>query len=185
MPTKIPADQQTQPTIQPKDGDVFRFTYSAEAWERAQNRIGHGDLRWCFDGQLVFRGGRFYDSYWGLDRGVVDGRSLTVGEAVSDGTLAFVCNLGEVERLRGGQSEYELYADGDAFDLSYNHGCHKHYVKRIGAKKNPEKMRAAVHRRVQDARDAIDRGLRNLENAVQRREELLSRIEAGEEPRIY
>jgi hypothetical protein len=41
-----------------------------------------------------------------------------------------------------------------------------------------------VNRKVKEARTAVDDAVRNLEYAVTRREHLLPRIEAGEEPSI-
>jgi hypothetical protein len=167
----------TETAIEPKDGDVFRFGYNQAEYDQAR-----GDLNWCFDGQLVYRGGRFIDTYWGLERSGVDGRTFTLAEAQAKGVLRFVCNLSEVEKIR--PEEYELYADGDAFNLSHQHGCYKHYVKRKGAKKDPQRMTAALYRKVQDARNEIDRAVRNLEWAVSHRDRLLPRIENGEEPCI-
>lgn len=164
-------------SIAPKDGDVFRFAYNQAEYDKTR-----GDLNWCFDGQIVYRDGLLCDTYWGLDWRGVDGRHFTLAEAQAQGSLEYVCNLAEVEKIR--PEEYSLYADGDAFNLSHQHGCYKHYVKRIGAKKDPDLMRAAAHRLVSDARDEVDRAVRHLEYAVLRREQLLPRIEAGEEPSI-
>lgn len=166
-----------QTAIQPKDGDVFGFAYNQAEYEKTR-----GDLHWCFDGQLVWNGAKFYDTYWGLTRGAVDGRGFTLAEAEAQGILHFVCNLNDVEKIQ--DYEYELYAEGDAFNLSHQHACCRYYVKRKGARKSVDKMRAALDRKVKDARDAIDRGVWNLECAVRRREELLPRIEAGEEVSI-
>ena len=171
-----------QSAIQPRDSDVYRFTYSAKAWATARNSIGHGDLNWCFDGQLIYRDGRLCDTYWGLSWGGDHGRRFTVAEAQAEGALAFVCNLHDVEKIR--EDEYPLYADGDAFNLSHQHGCYKYFVRRRGAKKDAERMRAAVHRKVQEAQHEVERAAWNLEYAVQRREQLLPRIDTGEEPSI-
>ena len=103
-------------TIEPKDGDVYRFSYNELAWVRAK-KYGHGDLHWCFDGQLVFRDGLFCDTYWGLSWRGTDGRHFTVAEAMTSGTLSRVCNLNDVEKIR--EDEYPLYAEGDAFNLSH------------------------------------------------------------------
>jgi hypothetical protein len=173
---------ETQPSIQPKDGDVFQFTYSQESWESARRGIGHGDLRWCFDGQLVFRDGLLCDTYWGLNWRGDNGRYFQVGEAQAKGTLEYVCNLNEVEKIP--HYDYELYADGDAFNLSHQHGCDRYYVKRRGARKDAARMIAAVHKKVEDARHEVERAVRNLEYAVQHRENVIPRIEAGEEPSI-
>lgn len=172
----------TQVSIQPKDGDVYRFAYSQAEWERARSGLGHGDLHWAFDGQLVYRDGLLCDTYWGLGWRGDTGRRFTVAEATTRGELKFVCNLNDVEKIP--DHEYPLYAEGDAFNLSHQHGCYKHFVRRKGAKKSPDLMRAAVHRKVADAHSELERAARNLEWAVVRREQLLPRIDAGEEPSI-
>lgn len=158
----------------PVEGDVFGFAYHQSEYDKAR-----GDLNWCFDGQLVYRNGRLCDSYWGLTRGGVDGRHFSWAEAQTVGILRFVCNLNDVEKIP--EPDYELYADGDAFNLSHQHGCYKHFVKRKGAKKDRERMIDAVHRKVQDARNDLDRAVSRLEYAVLNRERLLAKIDAGEE----
>jgi hypothetical protein len=172
--------EESSPVRTPSEGDVYRFVYNQEAWDRARAGLGHGDLRWCFDGQLVWRDGRLHDTYWGFR--MHDGRKLSWGEAERDGTLTFVCNLNEVEKIR--EEEFELYADGDAFDLTHQHGCYKYFVKRVGAPKDKGRMTAAVNRLVTEAHSQIEKAVRNLEWAVRRREQLLPKIEAGQEPSI-
>lgn len=169
----------TQVSIKPRDGDVYRFVYSQAEWERARSGLGHGDLNWAFDGQLIYRDGLLCDTYWGLDWRGDTGRRFHVAEAVAKGKLTFVCNINDVETIR--DYEYELYAESDAFNLCHQHGCYKHFVKRKGAKRDPERMRAVVERKVAEARSAVDSAIRQLEYAVARRQQLLPRIEAGEE----
>lgn len=168
------ADTRQLELIAPKDGDVFSFAYHQAEYDKAR-----GDLHWCFDGQLVWRDGQFVDSYWGLARRGVDGRTFSLADALMKGVLCFVCNLNDVEKIQ--DYEFELYAEDDAFNLSHQHGCYKHYVKRKGARKSADLMREALNRKVTQARDDIDRAIRNLEYAVLRREQLLPRIDAGEE----
>src|ERR1051325_4089891 len=129
---------ETATTIEPKDGDVYQFVYSEESWKRAKSGVGHGDLRWCFDGQLIFRDGLLCDTYWGLDWRGDTGRYFTIAEAVAKGTLTFVCNLNDVEKIP--DYDFPLYAAGDAFNLTHQHGCYKYFVKRRGAKKDAELM---------------------------------------------
>lgn len=168
--------------IASKHGDVYRFVYSAESWEKAKSGLGHGDLHWCFDGQVIYRDDRLCDTYWGMDWRGDNGRSFTLAEARAKGTLTFVCNLNDVEKIR--PEEHELYAAGDAFNLSHQHGCYRHYVKRKGAKRDKDRQLAALSRKVQSARDDLDRARMNLELAVAHRERTVPLIEAGGEPCI-
>jgi hypothetical protein len=168
------ADTRQREVIAPKEGDVFGFAYNQAEYDKAR-----GDLRWCFDGQLVWQGGQFIDSYWGLVRRGVDGRTFSLADAHAKGVLHYVCNLNDVEKIQG--YEFELYAEGDAFNLSHQHGCYKHYVKRKGARKSADLMRAALDYKVRQARDDIERAISRLEYAVLRREQLTPRIDAGEE----
>lgn len=162
-----------------RDGDVFGFAYSQESWDRAKSGLGHGDLHWAFDGQLIYRDGLLCDTYWGLEWRGDSGRSFTVADAQAKGELVYVCNLNDVEKIP--DYDYELYAGGDAFNLSYQHGCYRHFVRRKGARKDKDRMTEAVHRKVQEARDELDRAVRRLEWAVLERERKLAKIEAGEE----
>lgn len=163
-------------------GDVFAFAYSEESWNKARTGLGHGDLRWAFDGQLVFRDGALIDSYWGLGGNAADGRQFSFAEAEAKGTLTFLCNLNDVELIR--QDEFPLYTKGDAFDLSYNHGCHKYFVRKRGATKNSTLMLAALNDKVSAAEHEIQQAVRALMYAVERRAELRPRIEAGEQVNI-
>lgn len=178
-----PEPTSQEPAIELRDGDVYRFSYNQATWERAKaGKMGHGDLHWCFDGQLIVRHGLLCDTYWGLTWGGDTGRTFSLEKAQEQGTLTFVCNVNDVEKIR--PDEYELYADGDAFNLTHQHGCYKHYVKRRGARKDKERMVAVVNRKVREARSQVESALRDLEWAVRRCEQLTPRIEAGEEPSI-
>lgn len=176
------ATQQAPASLTPREGDVFRFSYSPESWEQARRGLGHGDLHWCFDGQLIYRDGLLCDTYWGLTWGGDNGRHFTLAEAQARGTLTFMCNLQDVEKIP--DYDFGLYVDGDAFNLSHQHGCYKYFVKRKGAKKSVELMLAALDAKVTAAKDAIERAARHLEFAVETRDRLRPRIEAGEEPSI-
>lgn len=113
-----------------KVNDVFRFQYHVVEGER--------DRYWCFDGKLIARpdgdGIRLVDTYWTSG----DGRSFTPEEAEKRGVLTFVCNLDEVEAVE----EYEVpnYAPENIFNLSYQHGCYKRFVKRKGAAHSRDAM---------------------------------------------
>ena len=184
-PTVIPperataAENEAAPSLEAKDGDVYRFSYSQESWERAKTRMGGGDLNWCFDGQLICRDGLLCDTYWGLSWGGDGGRYFTVAEALAAGTLEFVCNINDTEKIR--EDELQLYAEGDAFNLSHQHGCYRYFVKRTGVRKDKDRLRTAVHQKVHAAREAVAAAVRNLEYTIERREHLLPLIEAGEE----
>jgi hypothetical protein len=158
-----------------REGDVFRFDYSPEEYAKAR-----GDLRWCFDGQLVVRGARLVDTYWGLEHGYSEGRSFTLAEAQARGTLTYVCNLSEVEPIR--PDEYEHYADGDAFTLSHQNGCYKHFVKTRGAKKSVDKVMRLVHRRIDAAHEEVKWAALRLEYRVRDAERVEREIAAGKEP---
>lgn len=161
--------------LAPKEGDVFAFSYSEETYAAAGGR----DLRWCFDGQLVYRDDLLNDTYWGLGRSYGEGRHFTVEEAKAKGALTFLCNLNDVEQIQ--EYEFPLYAEGDAWNLSHQHGCYRYFVRRKGAKKSADLMRQALHARVETERSNVTSAIRTLEWAITRREQLLPKIDAGEE----
>lgn len=169
-------------TIQPKDRDVYSFSYSSESREKAKHGFGGTDLNWCFDGQLIYRDGLLCDTYWGFDWRGENGRCFTVADASAKGKLTFLCNLSDVEKIR--EDEFALYADGDAFNLSHQHGCYRHYVKRMGAKRDKDRQIAALMAKVEAARYKLDSARRDLEYSIERQTRLTPLIEAGQEPSI-
>jgi len=159
------------------EGDVFRFSYSAETREAAKRGIGHGDLDWCFDGQLVVWDGTLRDTYWSFGRST-DGRRLTLKEAQSQGTLTFVVNLDDVREVP--ESETRYYADADCFNLSHQHGCYKKYAVRKTAKKNAERMLAEIDERMRHVRREADSVARQALHDVELLTEARTRLAAGD-----
>lgn len=158
-----------------KEGDVFRFRYSEEARQRAKNGLGHGDLHWCFDGQLIFNGQVLLDTYWisckyegsrrvSFQLTAWDSvRQMSVEKAEADGTLTFVCNLNDCEPID--QGEFPLYAGGDAFDLTHQHGCYKFFLRRKGAMPDAGKVRAEIDRQLEKRREEMEYARRRFEAA--------------------
>lgn len=145
-----------------REGDVFRFSYS-EA-ERAKRFEPHH----CFDGQVVVRGGKLCDTYWGFDGN--EPRIVTPEQ----GELRFLCNLGDVRDIRPHEERH--YAPEDVFNLSYQHGCYKRYVVNKGAAPNAERMLKEIAEKMHDTERQIQSACRSLmELAV-----VKSRIEAGD-----
>lgn len=159
-----------------RDGDVFRFAYSEASWERARRGIGHGDLRWCFDGQLVMLAGRLRDTYWTFGAG--DGRSFTPEEARAAGTLTFVVNLNDVREVR--QEDLRYYAEEDCYDLRYQHGCYKKFAIRTGAQRSPERMLRWIDERVAELRGEQERVIRSTTFDLMRLAEQRVKIAAGD-----
>ena len=138
----------------PRVGDVFRFQYSEESWRKAKEGLGHGDLNWCFDGRLIYNGEVFLDTYWmsskydgsrrvGFDLTAWSSvKTMSIEKAAADGTLTFVCNFNECEPIDVG--EFSLYAGGDAFDLTHQHGCYKFFLRRKGAMPDAGKVRVEI-----------------------------------------
>lgn len=141
-----------------REGDVYRFSYSDEA--RAKWRT---DPYWCFDGQVVVRDGQLVDTYWGGLKGYGDSRVVKP----TDGTLTFVCNLGDVREIQ----EYERhnYAEADVFNLSSQHWCHKQWFVRKDAGRSAEAMVAWLREESRKTRSDIDLAMRRLERLAEQR----------------
>jgi hypothetical protein len=101
-----------------REGDVFRFRYS----DTTKRFMPYH----CFDGQLIaFKqpdGSLLLrDTYWlhacpdFKERS--DTRTFTEAEAREQGELAFVCNLGQTDRIEKYALPY--YDEADVFDLSH------------------------------------------------------------------
>jgi hypothetical protein len=159
-----------------REGDVFRFQWS-EA-EYAKVRPG-GDLNWCFDGQLVMRNGKLWDTYWGFDGFSCDSKWFTKADAEARGTLTFVCNLNDVEIVRD-RSRLRYFDDADCFNLCYQHGCYKQYAVRKGAQRSQTKMLSEVEEKVRNVRGEIESAVRSGMSDLERLAEYRAKVTAGD-----
>jgi hypothetical protein len=160
-----------------REGDVFRFHYSAQSWERAKH--GFGDLNWCFDGQLFYERGMLHDTYWGFRVHNDSGRRFTPAEAEAQGTLTFVCNLNDVRDVP--EHQWIQYDEADRFDLRHQNGCYKRFVVKKGANRSVEVRLQVLRERVAAAQRAVESAQRNAYFIVERCTEQRLRLEAGED----
>lgn len=157
-------------TIILREGDVYSFRYNEEETKKRFEPYH------CFDGQLIVRkygeGGemRLVDTYWGSG----DNRTFTLEEALNKGHLAFKCNLSDVEEIREWEKIY--YDDSDLFDLSTQHHCHNRYAKRKGAERSKEKMMLTLLDKITSSQHKIQ----SLQKDIERAEENLKKLEAGD-----
>jgi len=154
-----------------KENDVFKFRYN----DAYSNGRSNTDLYWCFDGQLIVKklsDGSLYlqDTYWHGS----DNRTFTLEEANKRGTLTFVCNLDEVEKIN--EDDMHLYEESEVFNISTQHGCHKRFVKKVGANKSHNKMLARAQHLLREAENDIDSAGRRM-NRIQ---EVIQRLNSGE-----
>lgn len=160
----------TETQIQFREGDVFRFRYSDERIAKA--RAVHHDLHWCFDGQVIVRDGKLCDTYWAGYRLSSGGDQKVV--TPEDGTLEFICNLNDVERIKEYQTRY--YDESEVFNLSYQHGCYRFFAVKKGQPRNQCAMLAWLDRQASEYRRDIERTTHYLRlNAEQR-----AKVEAGD-----
>ena len=153
--------------------DVYRFSYSAE-WRTKLFEPSH-----CFDGQLIYREGVLTDTYWGIEPRGDGGRRFSQQEAEQKGALTFVCNLNDVEQIQ--EHLFPQYADGDAFNLSHQHGCYKYFVVKKGARKSTEKRLAILAERVKTAKHEAEYAMRAAFNRIEQCQEQRYRLESGED----
>ena len=165
-----------------KERDVYRFHYTPTE----QSKRFMPDH--CFDGQLVAflwdsdrtDSIRLQDSYWLYQfKPGGSGKIFTPEQAAQQGTLQFVCNLDDVDIVNKYDTQY--YADGDVFNLSYQHGCYPYFAVRKGAKRNAEKMLVVLAQQEQEQRS----NLSNAANALQRIASARQRIQDGHIDEVY
>jgi hypothetical protein len=156
-----------------KEHDVFRFSYNDEA---AKKRF---DPYHCFDGQLIalkhVDGIRLVDTYWSDNTG----GSFTIEEALSQGTLTFVCNLQDVEKANEDVGKY--YDDTDWFNLSRQHGCYKEFAVRKGAKRSAAKMEESLKAQIND----LDHDIQRKREQKERAERFLEQVKNGNLEGVY
>lgn len=162
-----------------KLNDVYRFVYNQEILEKTH------DPYWCFDGQLVVKqdkNGNIYleDTYWSFYdkenntfKNMGYSKRFSLEELLKQGQLFYKCNLDNVEII----SEYDTkyYADEDIFDLSYQHGCKKLFVKRKGAQKSITKMESVLNKEI----ESIEVEIRYLTWKLEKTKENLEELKNG------
>lgn len=169
------ATNETAVATELRQGDVFLFVYSQQTWDRARSGIGHGDLNWCFDGQLeVQADGRLRDTYWSAN----DGRSFTHAEALAQGTLTFVCNLNDVDLCPAGNLRH--YAPEDGFDISYQHGCYKRFAVRKGAVRNRDRMLSELDAQMRAVHEDAAMHQRQALRDIEALSAMRAKVEAGD-----
>lgn len=161
-----------------KDNDVYNFSYNDVERQKAARGWG-GALDHCFDGQLIVKNGTLFDTYWGFDPRGDCGRRFTEAEALGKGTLTFVCNLDDVEKIS--EHLYPQYEHGDAFNLSHQHGCYKYFVVKKSVKKSVKKQLAILDERIRKAKSEADFAMRAAFGCIERCHELAVQLAAGED----
>lgn len=153
-----------------REGDVFRFSYHEEV------RAGMFMPYHCFDGQLVVRNGRLCDTYWGFDSG--EPRTFTLAEALAQGLLRFVVNLGDVTEIREG--DQFLYDEADVFDLTHHAGYRRRFMLRKGAERSQARMLREVDDRIRKARAEAESAVSHVMHQMEHLGKAKARIEAGD-----
>lgn len=161
-----------------KEGDFFRFHYTDKYREEAERRWYSGYLRHCFEGILHARvigtELRLVDTYWGLSG---DGQSFSEKEARERGTLEFIFNIADVEKIP--EHERVYYSDDDLFSVSEQHACVPSCVfhfKRKGAEKSNKKMLAVVNEKIREQHKKVDYAIDELKRLAVKKE----KIEGGD-----
>lgn len=126
-----------------KLNDVYKFQYNEK------HRTQMYDPYHCFDGQLIAKIGNvgylyLEDTYWNSG----GNRRFPLEQALKQGTLTYICNLDEIEKIS--ESDMSYYADEDVFDLSTQHHCYKAFYKRKNAEKSFDKMERVLIRKIEE-----------------------------------
>lgn len=161
-----------------KTNDVYSFRFNKEYREKNQY-TNH-----CFDGQFIVKqreNGELYflDTYWASKhdgfkhRG--DHRSMSVSDALKNGHLEYICNLDEVEEIR--EHDLVYYSDDDLFNLSYQHGCYKFFVKKKGAVRDVIKMERIILEKISYCEDSIN----SMKRDIVSYKETLQRLKDGDQ----
>jgi len=147
-----------------KLNDVYKFHYN-EVWSK---KIF--EPYWCFDGQLIVkeRNEQLYleDTYWNSG----DNKTFTLEEALEKGTLTFICNLDDVEKI--GELDTQYYDDKDIFNLSYQHHCYIKFCIKEGAKRSADKMKAVLNAKIAESKREIEWETVQVKRNVEKLQEL-------------
>ncbi len=149
-------------------GDVYRFSYNADAREKIF-MPSH-----CFDGMLVANKDIndsivLIDTYWVhslndfFDGGAhfSTGMRFSESEALAKGTLTYLCNLGGVD-LYGRKEDTIYYRESKIFNLSHQHGCYQLYGILKGAKRDKDTMLTVVKKQILDEESDLMSAVRRM-----------------------
>jgi hypothetical protein len=157
--------------------DVYSFRYNEHELKKRFSPYH------CFDGQLVAKqreNGEFYfvDTYRGskYDKFTTHGdmKRKSIQQALGEGTLTFICNLDEVDEIKEYETVY--FDDDDFYNLSYQSGCYKYFVKKKDAIRSKEKMLQSIKKKIEETEYKRDSAIGFLEKLKQR----LLKIENGD-----
>lgn len=127
-----------------REGDIYKWYYKNDSEYRA--KCGGGTDYWCMDNQCVVVNGELVDTYWDgvrLDR-------LSSGSAILDPEkvdLEFVCNLNDIEFIKG----YQIEDYDKVYNLSHQKGYCKVFAIDKGSQVSNKALRAKYSKLLEQA----------------------------------
>jgi len=151
-----------------KVNDVYEFRYNAEMVKKLVYPYH------CFDGTLIVRkfddgSLRLVDTYWNSDN-----RTFTIEKALKEGELTFICNLDEVDELKGFGTEY--YDDSDVIRLKIHAGYRNETYLKKGAVKSKDKMISVIKEKI----EIEENNIRSANRYIGLLAETLKKVESGD-----
>lgn len=143
--------------------DYFIFRYNEKEIEKRFEPYH------CFDGKMTVRkvGDEWYlvDGYWSGDN-----VRKTIKQALDEGSLKFICNLNDVEKIDKYKLDY--YIDEDIVNLTSQKGYNGHYSIFKDAERNKEKMIKILKHKISNAEHNIQSSNREIVVAEEKIEEI-------------
>lgn len=161
-----------------KIGDVFKID-RPDSWKE-KDRQWHHTME-CY-GVIIESGSKVLlcDTYWGINRRDTYSKCWEIEDIGKDVVIIeYLGNLNNYNQTK----EYDLdyYDDKDIMLITSQHACTKQFYLRKNAQKSTEKMKSVI-------KEKIEKNLRDIEyaeNAIERLNEALERVEKGETERVY
>ena len=126
-----------------KEGDVYKWYYKNDAEYRRNNP---STAYWCMDNRCIVRNGELVDTYWdGVDLNRLSSNSSYLNPDIVE--LEFICNLNDVEFIKG----YQIEDYDKVYNLSHQKGCYKVFAIDKGAQISNKALRIKYQKLLEHA----------------------------------
>lgn len=149
---------------EPKEGDIYRWSWNDKELGRRKDQSDSGTLYWCCSRICVFKDGWFVDTYWGESG---SNRAFSVEKATELVVLEYIGNFDGL--IETDKSHRAYYLDSDCVDISHPNKSRGGFYIRKGAEKSLDKMQRVMRR-------ILSKHEKDMESAARRIEQTKAQI---------
>ena len=151
-----------------KNGDIYRWSWNDNEYDKRQHEISSGTMYWCCSKIGIVNEDYLVETYWG---NTSNNKFFSKEKALEMLDLIYVGNMNDLVEADPRQRAY--YLDEDCVDLSHHNSMGGNFYLRKGATKNLDKMKRVLQREIRDKGRSIEHVLSQIKNSKALLEELI------------